>query len=273
MTAAATKRYQAAKIDYAKLIEAAGVAFDITDDDQEDDLDRAQPVFAAVDDANKILKAGAAAGVDLSQLLTLLMPMLLTLLQKQLEKKPDAPPAPPVKPPTPKPPVEDEDEEEPPTPGPVARQIKSFRLKYHQVVRENKTLGAAAFAAIKSQSDPLINKDRLVLDASPFDQLGVEIGPGQWTPELEAKMFFSDGSQRIRWYGHNSDIGRITMSHPLGLMPRFKIDADLPDNVDIPTGDIYGLYYTTGAAPEDDEPDFSRPHIKIGPIAGLRVRR
>lgn len=258
----------APKIDYVDLLKKAGITkLQIADEDGEDDLSRLAPAFRVTDNANALIKSAAGA-VDYGALISSLMPMLIAFIQAQLNKpKPEPVPTAPAPTPTPAPAPGPTPT---PAPGPKARTITSFRGKYHQVVRNDRTVNDEDFKAIKARTGKAVEKDRIVCDYSPLDQSNNEIRDGEWTEELKAAMFFSNGTHRCRYYGINHDIAHITMNHALGLMPRIKIDDQTLAKGEVAeTGEIFGLYYTDGAAPTDDDPDTNRPHIKMPPLHSL----
>lgn len=296
------------RIDYADLLERAGIRELRISDTGEDDLSRLAPAFRAADNANAVLKSLDVAGLDpatiaailagigggqaapaapapaptgggIGSLISLFLPMLIALVQKKLQSKPSTPAPAPTPAPSPAPaptPAPSPSPAPTPAPAPKGRRIASFRGKWHQVVRKNRTVeneGPDGFKAIKERSAPVTIGDRVVADFSPLDESGREIRDGEWTPELRAAMFFPDGTHRVRYYGNDRGFTRITMNHELGLMPRVKIDGPIPDDTDVETGELFGLYYTDGDAPKDDEPDFDRPHIATPTLPSLRARR
>ena len=228
--------------DYTAALKLAG----------ETDPEKASGLFKIIDQFNKLKGLLALMGIDVEGLLKKLVAKYITDRKKADKAAP--PPAqvpaddvaaapPPVVAPAPAPPAD-------------ARRITNIIAKYFWLAQENKTVSANGFKGVLDRSNPVVGGDRVAINATPYDQFGKEIAsdgqegvdrPGftgkNWTPELDAAMWYPDGSSRLRWFVRDG-IGRITGgTHQRGFVPKVKHDkGTLGDNQEAELGSVYGIY-------------------------------
>ena len=251
----------AAKIDYKTALALAG----------EEDPEKAGGLLKLVDMLNRMSGWLAFLGIDIKAELKKLVAKYVTD-----RKKADKTAPPPAQVPA------DEVSSAPPpvvapapAPEPSARRISSIVTKYFWLAQGNKTISASAFAGVLDRSNPVVAGDRVAVNASPYDQFGREIAsdgqegvdrPGftgkNWTPELDAAMWYPDGSSRLRWFA-DGGIGRITGgTHQRGFVPKVKHDkGTLGDNEEGELGRVYGVY----TAPDGTE-------IRTNVLPSLRAK-
>ena len=228
----------AAKIDYKAALALAG----------ETDPEQASGLFKLVDMLNRMSGWLAFLGIDVKAELKKLVAKWIAD-RKKADKTAPAPAVPPAEAPPPA-------VAPAPAPAPTARTITSIVAAYYWIAGDNKTYGNAKRKQILSREEPVVPGDRVAINASPFDQLGNEVKsdgqegvdrPGftgaNWTPELDAAMWYPDGSSRLRWFVEGG-IGRITGgTHQRGFTPKVKHDSGtFGKNEEGELGTVYGIY-------------------------------
>lgn len=252
----------ASQTDYTAALKLAG----------ESNPEQASGLFKLVDQFNKLKGLLALMGIDVNALLKKLVAKYVTD-RKKADKT--APPPAQVPADTSAPPPATAPPATAPAPGPGARVITSIVAAYYWIAADNKTYGNADRKAKLSREDPIVPRDRVAINATPYDQFGKEIAsdgqegvdrPGftgaNWTPELDAAMWYPDGSSRLRWFVEGG-IGRITGgTHQRGFVPKVKHDeGSLGKNEEGELGVITGVY----TAPDGTV-------INVNPLPSLRAK-
>ncbi len=170
----------------------------------------------------------------------------------------EGPNGPVVIPPPPPPP------EEPPV---KERLITSLRAKFYHISRKNRDISKAEFDAIVSRNSPLQAGDRVHLDCTPYDQFGIEVGPG--SPELEqlVNRQVVNGQEvatlRLRWLQPMDGIGEITNEYDdYGMTPVYKV----------PKSAKVGEQYELGSFALEFTPAGSNRVVTSNELPSLRVR-
>ena len=154
----------------------------------------------------------------------------------------------------------------PPVPEePPARErvITSLRARFYHISRKNKDISKAEFDAIIARTSPLQAGDRVHLDCTPYDQVGIEIEPG--SPELEQLVdrSFDPPRLRLRWLQPFDGIGEITNEYDdYGMTPVYKV----PKTAEV------GQQYELGSFQLEFTPAGTSRPILSNELHSLRVR-
>lgn len=221
----------------------------------ETDPEKASGLFKLVDQFNKLKGLLALIGIDVDALLKKLVAKYVTDRKKADKTAPAPATAPAETPPAAPPPVT-----APVPAAPSARTITRIVVRYYWLAHDNKLANKAHWDNVMTRRDPVIGGDKVCLNASPYDQFGQEIAsdgqhgvdrPGftgrNWTPELDAAMWYPDNSSRLRWFVEGG-IGVMTgREHQRGFTPKIEHEKDtLANDQEAELGEVYGIYTSPG---------------------------